>query len=128
MNSETRDILEYDIINYGATKEAMAPLDKLAKELGKDIKDVFAKEGLDKYSVGDYEATVTNVQKESFNDDELIRILKEVGKQKGIVKRKEYVDMDALESAIYHNDIDAALLAPAQTITTTPTLRIKRLK
>ena len=44
-------------------------------------------------------------KKESFNEEALLKLLKEKGYTNAI-RTKEYVDMDALENALYHDEID----------------------
>ena len=41
-------------------------------------------------------------KRETFNEDKLLKVLKEHDCT-GVIKTKEYVDMDALEDALYHN-------------------------
>ena len=45
-----------------------------------------------------------------------------------VVKTKEYVDMEALESAIYHNQVDAKALAPFKEDHYINTLRVTKPK
>ena len=49
-------------------------------------------------------------------------------KIRGVVKKKEYVDMDALENAIYNGKINAAELASCQTKKEVVTLKVTKLK
>ena len=44
-------------------------------------------------------------KKESFNEEALLKLLKDNG-YTNVIKTKEYVDMDALEDALYHDTID----------------------
>ena len=60
---------------------------------------------------GNNVAKVTEQKKETFIEERLIQFLKDNGYAKDIVKTKEYVDMDALESAIYHERIPASVVA-----------------
>ena len=43
-------------------------------------------------------------------------------------QKKEYVDMDALENALYNGEINPAELAPCQETKTTITLRLSKVK
>ena len=54
-------------------------------------------------------AKITISNKEDFVENMLINKLKEL-KVDGIIKTKEYVDMDALEDALYNNELDATEL------------------
>lgn len=76
-------------------------------------------------------AKLTYQKKESFIEEKLIQFLKDNKCAKNIVKKKEYVDMDALESAIYHGDISETLvkeMASCKEVKTIPTLRISKVK
>lgn len=44
-------------------------------------------------------------KKESFNEDALLTLLKNTGYE-SVIRTKEYVDMDLLENALYHDAID----------------------
>lgn len=74
-------------------------------------------------------AVVSEQKKETFIEDRLIQFLKDNGYAKDIVKTKEYVDMDALESAIYHNEIPESVVKEMQDckeVKITKVLRIKK--
>ena len=69
--------------------------------------------------------------RESFNEEAIIELLKENKKSAGIVKKKEYIDWDAMEDAIYKGKIDTKLVKEMdkfKTVTETPTLRISKKK
>ncbi len=78
-----------------------------------------------------YRAVIQESNKVSMDEDKVIEILKNNCKKEDyekIIKTKEYVDFEALESFIYNNGIDAMILAPAQSIKTTRALYIKEIK
>ena len=85
---------------------------------------------------GGYVAKVSISQRESFEEDALIaklKTLKESGnvtaaQLRKLIKKKEYVDMDELESAIYNNKLDAAELETCQVIKEVVSLRISKSK
>ena len=65
---------------------------------------------------------------ETFIEDKLIDFLKANGVADKIVKTKEYVDFDALESAIYHEVIPTDVvkeMASCKDVKVTKVLRIK---
>lgn len=61
--------------------------------------------------------------RESFNEDLLISKLKEL-KVNEVIKTKEYVDMDALEDAIYNGKLNASELSNCKIIKTVETLKV----
>lgn len=73
-------------------------------------------------------ATVTEQKKETFIEPRLIQFLKDNGYAKDIVKTKEYVDMDALESAIYHGVIPESVLAEMSDCKETKITKVLRIK
>lgn len=97
--------------SYIANKAEESKYSNLAKSENKQIKDIMNQ--LDVTScttnIGTVKISVTH--NDSFREDDLIEFLKEHGVAKGIVKKKEYVDFEALESAIYHEKIEASIIA-----------------
>lgn len=80
---------------------------------------------------GNNVAKVTEQKKETFIEERLIQFLKDNGYAKDIVKTKEYVDMDALESAIYHEVIPESVvkeMADCKETKITKVLRISKKK
>lgn len=80
---------------------------------------------------GNNVAKITEQKKETFIEGILIQFLKDNGYAKNIVKKKEYVDMDALESAIYHGVIPESVvkeMADCKEVKITKVLRISRKK
>ena len=65
------------------------------------------------------------------DEEKVIEILKENCKKtelKNVIKTKEYVDFEALESLIYNGGIEAKKLEPAQLVKTTVSLYTKVIK
>jgi hypothetical protein len=80
---------------------------------------------------GNNVAKVTEQKKETFIEERLIQFLKDNGYTKDIVKTKEYVDMDALESAIYHGIIPESVvkeMADCKEVKITKVLRVSKKK
>ena len=76
------------------------------------IRDILKENNISKYVSEDgIKVSVTTSNKPSFCEEQLIPFLKGAGLER-VIKTKEYVDMELLEDAIYHNDIDAQLLTP----------------
>lgn len=90
---------------YITLKRQENDLSKQTGELNKSIKSEML--GKDLASVDTTNGTLTLTKREStsFDEEKLIAWLKESGHAKGIVKKKEYIDYDALESALYREKI-----------------------
>jgi hypothetical protein len=112
---------------YEANKSEMDSYKKLVDKDNKEIKSIMLGAQLGEFIVDDIKASCSVSEREDFIEEALIAKLKEM-KIRGIVKKKEYVDMDALENAIYNGKIDAALLADCQTKKEVVTLRVSKLK
>lgn len=112
---------------YEANKSKMDSYKKLVDKDNKEIKSIMLGAGLREFVVDDIKANCLVSEREDFIEEALIAKLKEM-KVPGIVKKKEYVDMDALENAIYNGKIDAAALADCQTKKEVVTLRVTKLK
>ena len=92
------------------------------------IKQLFNDNNISTYtSDNGVKASVSTTNKPSYCEEQLIAYLKELGVP-DVVKTKEYVDMEALESAIYHNQVDAKALAPFKEDHIIQTLRITKPK
>src|SRR5574344_2339912 len=85
---------------YQANKSEMDSYKKLVDKDNKEIKTIMIGAELGEFIVDDIKASVSISEREDFIEEALIAKLKEM-KIRGIVKKKEYVDMDALENAIY---------------------------
>lgn len=112
---------------YGTNKGEMDSYKKLCDADNALIKELMAQAQLPEFTAGGFKATRIVTEKESFDEVALIAALKKL-KIKGVIKKKEYVDMDALENAIYHGQVDAASLASCQVKNEVVTLRIKAVK
>lgn len=103
---ETLDTL---IPDYAEHKAELDKYKKLSDAENKKIKELMVD---NVYIVGGYKATKSIATKESINEEKLLDVLKQydISYGAGIIKTKEYVDMDALESAIYRGDVDKDIL------------------
>lgn len=70
-----------------------------------EIKKLMAEQKIKDYEVDGIVAKYIIQNKESMNEEALLKLLKEKG-YTNVIKTKEYVDMDALENALYHDEID----------------------
>ena len=112
---------------YEANKSEMDSYKKLVDKDNKEIKTIMLGAELGEFIVDDIKASCSVSEREDFIEEALIAKLKEM-KIRGIVKKKDYVDMDALENAIYSGKIDAALLADCQTKKEVVTLKVSKVK
>ena len=113
--------------DYLANKTEMDAYKKLADRDNKEIKLIMLDSNLSECTVGDIKATCSVSERQDFIEEALIEKLKDM-KVRGIIKKKEYVDMDALENAIYNGKVDAAALASCQTTKEVVTLRVSKVK
>lgn len=109
---------------YSANKSEMDSYKKLVERDNKEIKQLMLDNGITEINVNGIKATVTIAEKYDFVEDRLLTKLKELG-VKGVIKTRKYVDMDALESAIYNGQVSAAELNSCRDKKETVTLRVK---
>ena len=100
---------------------------KVADKANKEIKEIMAEQSITEFATNGLVATVSVSERVDLMEDVLIEKIKELG-IKGIIRTKEYVDMDALETALYNGLINPAMLAQAQTKKEVITLRIRQEK
>ena len=100
---------------------------KVADETNKEIKKIMAEQGITEFATHGLVAKVSVSERVDLMEDVLIEKIKELGTE-GIIKTREYVDMDALETALYNGLISPAILAKAQTKKEVVTLRIMKEK
>ena len=100
---------------------------KVADETNKEIKKIMAEQGITEFATHGLVAKVSVSERVDLMEDVLIEKIKELGIE-GIIKTKEYIDMDALETALYNGLISPAMLAKAQTKKEVVTLRIMKEK
>lgn len=129
---EAKKILELNVGKFGTDKSMENTLKKTNEGLSAQIKLALNTLGLASYSAGGYVVTRSITTKDEFDEDALIAELKtrKLSKEilKKIIRKKEYVDYDELENAIYHDQIDAASLTKCQTSREVVTLRVKKQK
>lgn len=109
-------------------KQSLEKYKKSTEEYNKEIK-----EGMKELDINEFEtddgliAKISIQNRESFIDEKLIEKIKE-SKVPGIIKTKEYVDMDALEDAIYNGKFDASTLTTCKTSQKVVTLKVTKRK
>lgn len=116
---------------YKENKDLENKLKKSNTEAGNLIKQYFNEKGITSASSEKYTATVTTTTKSTLNEELAIEIIKEnLGGAllRSVIKKREYIDEDALEKLVYNGDFDITKLEKAKIDTTTQTLRITKKK
>ena len=91
------------IPQYAENKAMLDDYKKICDTENKQIKELM-EEGT--YEAGGYKATKSITTRETMNEDKLLELLIAKGyKDTTVIKQKYFVDMDALESAIYSGQI-----------------------
>lgn len=119
VEGEKEDVQKKEVelsTSYLALKEELDPLKKKETELKNDIKDLFLANNHEEAVVGDMRVYMTTSVKTEFNELRAIEILRNNLPKPlfdKVVKKKEYIDEDALEDIIFQRQFDAKKLAPA---------------
>lgn len=108
-------------------KQQLDNYKKSTDEYNKDIKEIMGQLDLNEFESDDLVAKIGVQNRESFNEDKLIDKLKSLNVS-GVIKTKEYVDMDALENAIYNELIDASELTSCKEVKTITNLKVSKKK
>lgn len=120
--------LNFIIQCFYEDKQKLDMYKKSTEEYNSEIKKLMSKLDKDEFETDDGLVAKINIQnRESFIDDKLIEKIKE-SKVPGIIKTKEYVDMDALEDAIYNGRFDASTLTNCKTSKKVITLKVSKQK
>lgn len=132
VNQKPKETLEDMIKIYVGKKEELDPLKKQVDDYNKKIKSEMQSRDLPEFIVGDIRATISVTPKSEFNELQAIEILRKSltpEQFSKVVKTREYIDDDAFESLVYNHEVDASILAPAETPKEpTVTLRIGKAK
>ena len=106
---EPTNKLDELIPQYAENKNMLEDYKKLCDEENKKIKELM-EEG--SYEVGGYKATKSIQTRETLNEDKLLDLFKQfdIIQELGIIKTREYIDMNALEAAIYDGRLDNDIL------------------
>ena len=102
------ELLDTLIPRYAKNKLQLEDMKSYVDEDNKKIKELMTQQDLKSYDTNGYRATVSVQKRESMNEEKLLNIAHEYGID--IIKTKEYIDFDALENAIYHNEISLDVL------------------
>lgn len=131
MNSVQKVNFEKVIDKLAENKVIQKELETTIKNQSTFVKSTLNELELEEYSTDKYRAYIQISNKVSMDEDKLIEILKANCKEKdlkNVIKTKQYIDFDALESFIYNGGIAAEKLEPAQTIKVIQSLYTKPIK
>lgn len=120
------------IDRYAFNKVELDSYKEICDSANKEIKDIMKENNLTSFDTDFYTAKIGVQERAKFDEDKAIMLLQNLYLNKGINKKlldqlivqKPCIDMNALENAIYHGNIDASVLAPANSITTVTTLKV----
>ena len=91
--------------DYLINKEREKEFKDAASIQNTQIKVIMSELDIKEFETDNGKVVLSDRKTEDFNEERLIKFLKERGLESDIIKTKEYVDFDALESAIYHDKI-----------------------
>ena len=86
---------------YAENKAELDKYVKMCKAQNADIKNRLEEMGEDEYTAGGYIVKRSVSERESINEERLLEMMKKHNVP-GVIKTKEYVDMDALEAYLYN--------------------------
>ena len=127
MDSREQRDLNKVIDDYRSENAQKTNLEKELKKKNAFIKQKLQELGATNYETDTSKATITFQHRTSMDEEICINVLKENCKKKDlkdIIKTKEYIDFDALESFIYNGGIAAEKLEIAQSETIITTLKV----
>jgi hypothetical protein len=130
LDNEVTEFIPLDelIPMYATNKIELDSYTALCKQENEEIKKQMLERGTEKYSTGGYTAKRTVSYRESLNEDKLMAVILKHG-IKDVIKTREYVDMDALENYLYHNEMTSSLAADLESCkskTEVVTLRVTK--
>lgn len=117
---------------YVVAKATEGKLKKQIENLNANIKQSMELDKLNEVELDDGAKVCYSITKrESLDEDKLLVQLKKYAPNTQCIKTKEYIDMDILESEIYHDKLSSEALAAMDTcrnVKEIPTLTIKKAK
>lgn len=131
------ELLDELIPKYGEDKASLDSIKKVCDEENRSIKTLITtlpevSEGKWEHESQGYRVVVNTTKKQSFNEDKLLEILQNSNLNiDGLIKTKEYVDMDVLEDAMYKQLLDHDTMMEIDScreVKKTQVLTIKKLK
>ena len=128
INEDTRSLDDL-IVSYYQNKSELDGYKKICDAENSSIKSKMLELKEDSHTSDGITAKIVIQKKESFNEAKLLAVAKQFNLD--VIKTKEYVDMDALESLMFSNNVptDAMVkLSDCKEVTEVTTLRISRAK
>ena len=131
MDKESMDAL---VARYGRVDADIKALKKGNDADKEVIKDYLAEQEDKKWTAGGFTVTRVESTSDTLNEIKLLALMqkhRDIADQHGIIKTMEYVDTDALESAIYSGYLSADILNEMQSChesKTTVSLRCTKAK
>lgn len=119
------------IDSYKEKKDEETALNKSNKELNETIKTYMREHDISSADSDKYTATLSRQDKESLNEELAIEIIKanlDGALLATVIKKKEYIDEEALEKLVYNGDFDVTKLAKAKIVKPIYTLRVSTRK
>lgn len=112
---------------YYDVSQQINPLEEQKKDLSTKIKCLMKSNNLSSYDTSKVNVTIREIVKSGFVEELLLDTIKKLGVP-DIIKTREYVDMQALETALYKGEINGTELVDCQTETVTQALYVKKVK
>lgn len=120
------------IDDYKERQDIINANTKVNKSLGSEIKSFMYENDMNNFSSDNFTATITKKENEELNEELAVEIIKKnlsAELRKTVIKKKEYIDDDALEKLVYNGQFDIQLLQKAKIIKPpTITLRVNKKK
>ena len=131
MNKIEENNLIKTIDDLAKEKAEKTKLEGSIKKASDFIKQKFRQLDIQEYTTDSFKAYLKYSNKVDLDECKVIKILKEYLSNDGqnkVIKTKEYVDFEALETLIYNGIIPAEILEPAQSVKTIISLHTKEVK
>ena len=123
MEKEVKKELDELASTYKEICDRFSAVEAEKKAYNGMIKRMMADNDIKKYvSKSGISLSVTTSNRTTYDEDGLLGFAR-TSDVDGLIITKEYVDMDALESAIYHNKIDRASIKPFIKVTIVEALK-----
>lgn len=126
--SNDERVLNSTIECFYEDKQLADKYKKSCESYNLEIKELMSKLDTDQFETDSgLVAVISHKYSQSFNENKLLNKLKKLNAE-GIIKTKEYVDMEALEDAIYNKRIYASELSDCRETKETIALKVTKKK
>ena len=131
------ELLEDMINRYGVAKNTLDEQKELVDTLNKTIKSAMENRGIDEFTTDKYKAKYIIQHRETLNEAKLLNMLitnpayEPILTKYSVIKTKQYIDMDAFENALYHDEFgsdDKLKFAECTTSKDVATLKVTKVK